>query len=290
MSMFWRDGQLVREDETRFSPTLFSLNYAVCGFEGIRSYQTGSVKHVFRLHDHVSRFISTCEYLGIESKYLDSNFLIDSIVNIVSSSESGDLYIRPIAYFDEGIMNLKDTPPAVVSIFAQQFQPKSSGELSIEISGRVRDVSTIARKISRNYFDSYMALRSKSQDYDEVLMLSSNGLVTETSAHNIFFELSSGEIVTPSLDYCLPGITRDCVITLLSTLKIPVSERAISIEELSQVTSAAICSTASEMKIVKKIGEWELRTHKTLFETVKLLLQDSIHGDGYLSKEWNKYV
>lgn len=290
MSIFWKNGEFVSKAQASSGPTLFSLNYAVCGFEGIRAYQTQSGRHLFRLDEHINRFLSTCAYLGITSTHLNAGGLSDAIFSIVANADHGDLYIRPIAYFDEGIMNLRSTPPSVVAIFAQPFEAKSEAEISVQTSSHVRDIGTITRKISRNYFDSYMALQNKSDDFDEVLMLSENGMLTETSAHNVFLQLSGGEVITPSLDYCLPGITRDCVIKLMAECDIIVSERAINQKELRLVSSAAICSTASEIKIVKNIDGHELDTKETPFEFARKLLRQNIHGSGSYSKEWNSYV
>jgi branched-chain amino acid aminotransferase len=84
-----------------------------------------------------------------------------------------------------------------------------------------------------------------------------NAVLQEMSAANVFFVLSTGEIVTPSLDRgtILPGVTRDSVITLIQDFagdlkeamkestgqdKVTVSSRDVTVGELRNATEGTL--------------------------------------------------
>ncbi len=51
---------------------------------------------------------------------------------------------------------------------------------------------------------------------DEALLLDKNGFISEGSGENIFI-IKNDEIYTPKIEHCLNGITRQSVITMLTS-------------------------------------------------------------------------
>jgi len=75
MTNIFINGLIKKLDDARFNPSLFSLNYAVCAFEGIRSYVTEDRSTlVFRLKDHCFRMIKSMDYLGMESSHINIDY------------------------------------------------------------------------------------------------------------------------------------------------------------------------------------------------------------------------
>lgn len=71
--------------------------------------------------------------------------------------------------------------------------------------------------------------------YDEALMLNSAGRVACASAANLFAVLPDGAIVTPPIsDGALPGIVREILLTGAPRAGLPIEERSILPEELSE--------------------------------------------------------
>lgn len=291
MSEIYLDGQFLAPSEARFGPTLFSLNYAVCAFEGIRCYSTAKGPAIFRLDAHLERYRSTCDFLSLESPYLDIDALADAICELVSRSDNHDLYIRPLAFIDEGIMQL-GKPPAVKScIFALPLKsPVDFPVIRLGIAGKARSLDTISRKISRNYLDPYLGLKCKPADVDDLLFLDADGFVTETSAHNIFFIMRDGTAVTPRTSHCLPGITRDCQLKLLVNTGIHVEERNIHVDELASVSACFTTSTASETRIVAAIGPHSLDSNNEIVHGLAEEYRRNVIGKSEINKEWNHYV
>lgn len=288
------NGKYQGEVSPSYAPGLFSLNYSVCAFEGIRSYATNkdSIAGIFRLEEHIDRFLMSCNYLNLNSEHINRQALLSLTIDLVAKCRDRDLYIRPIAFFGEGIMSLSSPPAVQMVIMATPFStmPKKQ-PLNIEVSDIVRDTKSINKKISRNYFDSYMALGKKSAGFNEVMMFDDQGFVTETSAHNIIFKLNNGEYVTPSDEYCLPGITRKTAIELLKEMAITVNYRSVHKDELNKVVACALTSTASEIRVVDQIGGQQLIGHNQAFD--EIIQRYKSLTTGYLpesDKKWVTYV
>jgi branched-chain amino acid aminotransferase len=88
--------------------------------------------------------------------------------------------------------------------------------------------------------------------YDEALLLDSAGYVAEASGENIFL-VQNGVIKTPPFRAILPGITRDCVITVARDLGLAVQEERFSRDELYIADEVFLSGTAAELTPV-----WEL--------------------------------
>ena len=65
----------------------------------------------------------------------------------------------------------------------------------------------------------------------DAVMLDLDGFIAETNATNIFI-VKNGELITPDVTACLPGITRDAIITAAKHFNIKVTERRVSLTEL----------------------------------------------------------
>jgi branched-chain amino acid aminotransferase len=88
--------------------------------------------------------------------------------------------------------------------------------------------------------------------YDEALMLDTAGYVCEASGENIFI-VKEGMLKTPPLTSILPGITRDCVITIAKDLGLKVKEERFSRDELYLADEAFFSGTAAEITPIREV-------------------------------------
>ena len=84
-------------------------------------------------------------------------------------------------------------------------------------------------------------------------MLDLDGYVSETNATNIFMVDDDGVLLTPHADHCLPGITRDTVITLAKELGIPCEVRRVSLAEFHAAEEVFTTGTMGELTPVTLI-------------------------------------
>lgn len=83
----------------------------------------------------------------------------------------------------------------------------------------------------------------KKKKYYETLLVNKDGYITEGSRSN-FFAVNKGRVLTPPEEIVLPGITRGKVLELAGEMNIPVVERVIHLDELSEIEAAFITGTS----------------------------------------------
>jgi branched-chain amino acid aminotransferase len=89
--------------------------------------------------------------------------------------------------------------------------------------------------------------------YAEGIALDSSGYVSEGSGENIFV-VRDGKILTPPLGASvLPGITRDTVMQLAESLKIPLVETLVPREMLYIADEVFFSGTAAEITPIRSV-------------------------------------
>ncbi len=106
-------------------------------------------------------------------------------------------------------------------------------------------------------------LRQQAVDKGAVeAILIRDGNMTEGAASNVFI-VSDGIIKTPPKDQkLLPGITRDLVVELANTHKMPIEEVAISEKEFLSADEIWLTSSTKEILAVTKINEQQVGNGK----------------------------
>ncbi len=99
-----------------------------------------------------------------------------------------------------------------------------------------------------------MLEEGKSRGFDEVVLLNERGEVAECTSANIF-AAKNGEVWTPPLSSgCLPGITRELLLTDVRVAGTPVIERVLTPADLESADEVFISSTTRDLLPVSSIG------------------------------------
>lgn len=296
----WMDGEMVPFADANVHVLAPTLHYGVGVFEGIRSYQTSSGPAVFRLRDHVQRFLDSIQVLGVLDYPRSLPEIQQAVFDTIRANGLTECYIRPIMYLDGPLGLNIDLSTPKLAIAAWEWGPYLGEEA--QISGIHMMVASLSRlhpnvnmtksKITGNYANSMMvksiALRS---GYDEAVILDTAGYVAECTGENIFM-VRNGIMYTPPKASVLEGLTRDTVIKLATDLGIPVAEEMITRDQLYIADEVFITGTAAEIVPAVKIDYREIGTGRP-GEIVESLLKsylDTVHGQGKRSKEWLEYV
>jgi len=89
--------------------------------------------------------------------------------------------------------------------------------------------------------------------FDEALVLSDDGHVSEGSAENIFV-IRDGVLVTPPVsDDILEGITRAGIMEICADLGLPVLERSIDRSEVYIADEAFFCGTGAQISPIIEV-------------------------------------
>lgn len=296
----WMDGSLVPYDQATVHVITPTLHYGVGVFEGIRCYNTPQGPAVFRLREHLERFLDSIHILGIRDFPYTVDELRAATRQVVRENGFSECYIRPLMYL-QGPMGLNmDSSRPRVAIAAWEWGPylgeeaKETG-IHMMVSSFTRlhpNINMTKAKVTGNYANSMLvktlALRS---GYDEAVILDSQGYVAECTGENLFL-VFKGELITPPLGSILEGLTRESVITLAEDLNLTCQERMITRDMLYIADEVFITGTAAEIVGVRAIDYRQVGEGHPgpVTRALSVEFKRAIHGEGKRSKEWLDYV
>jgi branched-chain amino acid aminotransferase len=296
----WMDGELVPYDQATVHFITPTLHYGMGVFEGIRCYQTPKGPAVFRLRDHLQRFLESIHILGIHDFPYTVDDLRQATHQTIQVNGFTECYIRPLMYL-EGPMGLNmDNSRPRVGIATWEWGPylgeaaKETGiHLMVSSFSRLHpNVNMTKSKVSGNYVNSMLvktlALRS---GYDEAVILDTQGFVSECTGENLFL-VRKGILYTPPKSIVLEGITRDSIITLADELGIPFKEAMITRDQLYIADEVFISGTAAEVVSVRAIDYRQIGTGipGPVTKEISEAFYQNVHGEGVHSFEWLDYV
>jgi branched-chain amino acid aminotransferase len=256
----WIDGKLVPWREANVHVLTHAMHYASSVFEGQRAY--GGV--IFKLSEHSARLRKSAEILGFELPWTVEE--IDAACNeVVKANGFTDAYVRPVAWRGSEQMGVspKGTKPHLAIAaweWGKYFAPEIAAKgLRLDIAPWRRPAPYTAPVHSKAAGLYMIATLSKKhadeRGYDDALMFDWRGQVAEATGANAFF-IKEGQLITPTPDCFLNGITRQTVMDLARRRGVEVIERAIWPEELESFEQMFITGSAAEVTFIQSAGPW----------------------------------
>lgn len=256
------NGKFIPAEQGVISVRTHAFAYGTGCFEGIRGYwnEQQQQMYVFRVKEHYERLLRSCKVLQIELPYSIDQLTEISLELIRRNNQRENVYLRPVAYKGELLLGVR--LHGVQDDFILTSEPQGdyvdTNGLRCGVSSwrRIDDNAIPARaKICGAYVNSAFAKSEAMQNgYDEAIMLTHEGTVSEGSAENIFL-LIDGELITPpASENILLGITRDTVMELAAReFHMPVVERVIDRTELYGADEVILVGTGAQIAPVINI-------------------------------------
>jgi branched-chain amino acid aminotransferase len=298
----WMDGELVPWDQARVHILTHTLHYGSGVFEGIRAYPTSAGPAVFRLTDHIVRLMNSAKIFLIDVPYSVAQ-LVDATKETVRVNGLPECYIRPIIYLGYGEMGLNPLPcPVNVSIAVWPWGTYLGDEgikhgVRMKISSWQRhdpNAMPPAAKGTGMYINSSMAkVEALKAGYDEAILLSPQGYVSECTGENLFI-VKGGRIITPPVSAgALEGITQSSVMTIARDFGFDVEVGNILRSDLYTADEAFLTGTAAEVVPIRSVddrlvgpdgepGPITRKAQETFFAAVR--------GELDRYKDWNEHV
>lgn len=290
-SHIWLDGKLVPWEQATVHVMTHTLHYGSGVFEGVRCYKTEKGPAIFRLFDHVQRFLHSASRFNITVPW-EQRVLEQAIIDTVQANDLNDCYIRPLLFF--GAESLLLNPLncsihcAIIVLPLEKYLGTQGINVTISpfqrLSGRAVPIQS---KINGYYVNSIFAHQeAKLRHFDEALLLNDEGTIAEGSVANIFFVIN-GALVTPPTGTILPGLTRASVITLAASLGIDVQEKTMHVNDIETATEAFFTGTASEITPIASIDGKKLAGHDgPITRTLIECYQNIVHGNNKKFISW----
>jgi branched-chain amino acid aminotransferase len=256
-------GQIVPIEDAKISIMTHAFNYGTGCFEGIRGYWNTEDKqlYVFRLKEHFERMLRSCRILRIQLPYTADQMCDSTIELLRREGYREDIYVRPLAYKADTVVgvrlhDLTDEFAMFAIPFGRYIEKEEGAHVCISSWQRVDDNATPARaKITGAYINSAFAKTDAVlSGYDEALVLTATGHISEGSAEN-FFMVRNGVLITPPVtSNILEGITRATIMELArEEMGLRTVERNIDRSEIYICDEAFLVGTGVQVAIITRI-------------------------------------
>jgi branched-chain amino acid aminotransferase len=295
----WMDGELVPWEDAKIHVLTHTLHYGSGVFEGIRAYATSQGPAVFRLTDHIVRLFNSAKIFMIDVPFTVEQ-IIDATKETVRVNGLDSCYIRPLVYLGYGEMGLNPLPcPVNVSIAVWPWGTYLGDDgikhgVRLKVSSWQRhDPNAIppAAKGTGMYINSSLAkVEALKAGYDEAVLLSPQGFVSECTGENIFV-VRGGKIVTPPVSAgALEGITQNSVMTIARDLGYEAEVGNILRSDLYTADEAFLTGTAAEVVPIRSVDDREIGEPGPITRKIQETFFATVRGEVDRYKDWVEHV
>lgn len=250
------DGELVPRDEAKVSVFDSVVQGGDAVWEGLRVYEG----KVFALDRHLDRLFASAHALrfeGVPSRDDVRQAIMDTLVaNEMYDEAHLRLTLTRGPKATSGMSPAFNRAGCTLIVLAEWKAPvyDAGGIRLITSSVRRNSPATLDSKIHHNNLLNNILAKIEADiaGMDDALMLDLHGFVAETNATNVFL-VRSGVLVTPTVDACLPGITRAIVLELARAEGLPVEERHVSLTEVYTAEEVFTTGTMGELAPVLEV-------------------------------------
>jgi branched-chain amino acid aminotransferase len=291
-------GEIVPYKEAKIGVMTHALNYGTGAFGGLRGYWNPEMEQlfVFRPHDHFKRLLNSAKLIAAEVDHKPESLLDITLDLLRHEDYREDIYIRPLIYkADEAIgvklHGLTDELTIMAIPFSRYVSNDEGAHVTFSSWRRIDDNAIPARgKLTGAYINSaFIKTDAVLGGFDEALVLTDEGHVSEGSAMNVFM-VRDGKMVTPPVtDNILEGITRRTVMTLADeVIGIEVVERPIDRTEVYLAEELFMTGTAAQITAVAKVDHRPIGSGEMGPITAELrsLFDDVVRGRNSAYRHW----
>ena len=251
------NGKFVDESQAVVSVFDHGLLYGDGVFEGIRAYNG----LVFKLNEHITRLYESAHTIMLKIP-LSKAELAEAVKQSLRVNKLRDAYVRLVVTRGEGDLGLDPRKCARATTFIiankiQLYSPKlyEQGLELITVATQRNVPEALNPQIkSLNYLNNILAkIEAVNAGYEEAIMLSHSGYVTECTGENIFIIKGKQLLTPPPYIGVLRGITRQTVMDLAPAQKLAVKEELLTRHDLFNADEVFLTGTAAEIVPVVKI-------------------------------------
>jgi branched-chain amino acid aminotransferase len=281
-------GNYVRMGDARLPLMTHAFLYGTGVFEGIRAYWNAEEKQLYalRIEEHIVRLRNSSKIMLMSDVPSVGDFteIVKQVLRRNNFRE--DAYCRPSVYKSTEAIGVKlhglTHDFYVLAVPMGDYIDTEKGIPTGTASWRrTSDVSMPSRsKITGSYVNpAFSKTEANLNGFDEAIVLTADGHVSEGSAENLFM-VRDGVLITPSVsEDILEGITRAGVFEIAKYLNIPVRERSIDRSELYIADEVFLCGTGAQVSPVASVdhrpvgdghvGPISKQISKTYFDAVR---------------------
>ncbi|MBN1221764.1 MAG: branched-chain amino acid transaminase [Candidatus Aminicenantes bacterium] len=307
---FWHQGKLHDWDKVTVHSMSHALHYGNSVFEGIRAYKTSNGPSVFKLGDHLDRFLHSASILSMAVPY--SKTEIEEVIKLVIKENQLDsAYIRPLLFHSYGNLGLLPKHcPVELAVAAWEW----GAYLGEKAETGVHTYILPWRRIHHSQFDMTAKVgglyalstiggaHARSMGFDEAIFLNIEGNIAEGAGENIFI-VKDGLLHTNDVSASiLQGITRTSILQIAQDMGIRTSVGPITKEDFFNADEAFFSGTAVEVTPITHVTDGADRSAPEreytigsgekgkLTQQIKEVFFDTVTGKIERYESWLTYV
>jgi len=263
----WIDGGLVPWRDATVHVLSHSLQRGSLVFDYLAVYSSPRGASIFRLCEHVERFLRSAELVGLPLT-LGRGAIEVGVLEAVRANP-GARAVKMSAFLPSVEVDVVPQDPRVsVAIAAYdpvrdviehnpgEWKPRATARLWIEKERRNRrdDIVPPQAKVAANYTSPMFAKwRARNRGFDEIVLVDEEGFVAETPTANVFWVDAQGTLHTPPERHVLLGVTRLSVLELAKHDGIACAESRVRPEQLSEAAEVFLTGTTAGVWPVESI-------------------------------------
>jgi branched-chain amino acid aminotransferase len=254
------NGEYLHYRDAHLGLMTHALHYGTGCFEGIRAYWNETQEQLFcvLMDAHFHRLQDSARILRIDLPYSVEELTQTAAEVVRRNGYREDVYIRPIAFKSEEAIgvrlhDLKSSFAIYTAPFGAYVDVDKGIRCMVSSWRRIDDNAAPARaKVTGIYVNSALVKTEAMENgFDEGIVLTQEGHVSEGSAENIFIVRDSVLITPPETDNILEGVTRKVLIDLATNdFGLKVIERSIDRSELYIADEVFLCGTGAQVSPV----------------------------------------
>ncbi len=256
------EGRYVPLGEANVSIMTHAFMYGTAVFEGIRAYWNAEKGELYalKLREHMERIRSSAAILLMPDLPSVDQLTGEALEVLRRNGFRTDAYVRPSFYKSTQAIGVKlhglEHRYYILALPFGDYVDTTVGVRIATVSWRrTGDVAIPSRaKIMGSYVNpAFSKSEAMLNGYDEALVLTDDGHISEGSAENIFV-VRDGVLLTPPVtDDILEGITRAGIFEICDELGLRVVERSIDRSEIYVADEAFFCGTGAQISPIIEV-------------------------------------
>jgi len=255
--VIWRDGEFVDWEDATVHILAQGVQRGSLAFDFISVHETPRGAALFRLNEHLARLVNTCRIMSLDLRTSVDELNAACLETVRRNPGATALRISGLVTSVE--LDLLPSHPELTvfiaaysgsDLAARRTPLRDAIKLRVEQlkQGRRPEHIDPQAKVAASYTPAIPARwLADEAGFDDVLLLTESGLVTEAPTSNLFCVTGTegtSQIVTPPTDKVLRGITRDTVMQIAASLGLSCVEADIHVDELQAASEIFLTNTS----------------------------------------------
>ena len=299
MRPIWFNSAIVPFEDATVSVMSHAMQRGSLAFDITTFHATPRGSMIFRLRDHVERFLRSAEMIGLALPY-DRDALERAAHRAIAAAQIDAGLLRWSAFFPSMEADIVPRDPtasvAVAAYRSSDAIPPGAVAKPRPERWRVAifddarkpgpEVFPPEAKVAASYLGPMLARRrAVAAGADEVVLLDREGNIAEAPTANVF-AVANGTLLVPSLGRILRGVTRDSVVALAKAEGIAVREEPVSRAAFEAADEAFLSSSSLAVAPIGSINGVALRGDGAVTDRLRAAFAKVQAGDDPRFSQW----